>query len=63
MEGCALAKKLLVCLIFALGEFGELWTLTRAPTAKEPLWVPDEIYQIYARAISSFAWATSPTAA
>ena len=43
MEGCALAKKLLVCLIFALGAFGELWTLTRAPTAKEPLRVPDEI--------------------
>ena len=43
MEGCALAKKLLVCLIFALGGLGELWTLTRAPTAKEPLWVPDEI--------------------
>nr|WP_314071699.1 hypothetical protein [uncultured Campylobacter sp.] len=30
MEGCALAKKLLVCLIFALGGLGELWTLTRA---------------------------------
>lgn len=43
MEGCALAKKLLVCLIFALSGLGELWTLTRAPTAKEPLWVPDEI--------------------
>ena len=43
MEGCALAKKLLVCLIFALGGLGELWTLTRAPTAKEPLRVPDEI--------------------
>ena len=43
MEGCALAKKLLVCLIFALGGLGELWTLTRAPVAKEPLWVPDEI--------------------
>ena len=43
MEGCALAKKLLVCLIFALGAFGELWTLPRAPTAKKPLRVPDEI--------------------
>ena len=43
MEGCALAKKLLVCLIFALGGLGELWTLTRAPVAKEPLRVPDEI--------------------
>ena len=43
MEACALAKKLLICLIFALGGFGELWMLTRAPTAKEPLWVPDEI--------------------
>ena len=43
MEGCALAKKLLVCLTFALGAFGELWMLTRAPTAKEPLRVPDEI--------------------
>nr|WP_314379753.1 YiiX/YebB-like N1pC/P60 family cysteine hydrolase [uncultured Campylobacter sp.] len=43
MEGCALAKKLLVCLIFALGSLGELWTLTRAPAAKEPLQVPDEI--------------------
>nr|WP_314441844.1 YiiX/YebB-like N1pC/P60 family cysteine hydrolase [uncultured Campylobacter sp.] len=43
MEGCALAKKLLVCLIFALSGLGELWTLTRAPVAKEPLWVPDEI--------------------
>ena len=43
MEGCALAKKLLVCLIFALGGLGELWMLTRAPTAKEPLRVPDEI--------------------
>ena len=43
MEGCALAKKLLVCLIFALGGLGEPWTLTRAPTAKEPLRVPDEI--------------------
>ena len=43
MEGCALAKKFLVCLIFALGGLGELWTLTRAPVAKEPLRVPDEI--------------------
>ena len=43
MEGCALAKKLLVCLIFALGGLGELWMLMRAPTAKEPLWVPDKI--------------------
>ncbi|WP_177388298.1 YiiX/YebB-like N1pC/P60 family cysteine hydrolase [uncultured Campylobacter sp.] len=43
MEGCALAKKLLVCLIFATGGLGELWTLTRAPVAKEPLRVPDEI--------------------
>ena len=43
MEGCALAKKLLACLIFALGGLGEPWTLTRAPTAKEPLRVPDEI--------------------
>ena len=43
MEGCALAKKLLVCLTFALGGLGELWTLTRAPVAKEPLRVPDEI--------------------
>ena len=43
MEGFALAKKLLVCLIFALGGLSELWMLTRAPTAKEPLRVPDEI--------------------
>lgn len=43
MEGCALAKKLLICLIFALGGLGEFWMLTRAPTAKEPLRVPDEI--------------------
>ena len=43
MEGCALAKKLLICLIFALGGLGELWMLTCAPTAKEPLRVPDEI--------------------
>ena len=43
MEGCALAKKLLVCLIFALGAFGELWILTHASAAKEPLRVPDEI--------------------
>ena len=43
MEGCALAKKLLVCLIFALGGLGELWMLTHAPAAKEPLRVPDEI--------------------
>ena len=43
MESLALAKKLLICLIFATGGLGELWMLTRAPTAKEPLWVPDEI--------------------
>ena len=43
MESLALAKKLLICLIFATGGFGELWMLTRAPAAKEPLRVPDEI--------------------
>lgn len=43
MESLALAKKLLICLIFATGGLGELWMLTRAPAAKEPLRVPDEI--------------------
>nr|WP_314167465.1 YiiX/YebB-like N1pC/P60 family cysteine hydrolase [uncultured Campylobacter sp.] len=43
MESLALAKKFLICLIFATGGLGELWMLTRAPTAKESLRVPDEI--------------------
>ena len=43
MESLALAKKLLICLIFVAGWLGELWMLTHAPAAKEPLRVPDEI--------------------
>ena len=43
MESLALAKKFLICLIFATGGLGELWMLTRASAAKEPLRVPDEI--------------------
>ncbi|WP_295153121.1 YiiX/YebB-like N1pC/P60 family cysteine hydrolase [Campylobacter sp.] len=43
MESLALAKKLLICLIFATGGLGELWMLTRTSAAKEPLRVPDEI--------------------
>ena len=43
MESLALAKKFLICLIFVAGWLGELGTLTRAPAAKEPLRVPDEI--------------------
>ena len=43
MESLALAKKFLICLILVAGRLGELGTLTRAPAAKEPLRVPDEI--------------------
>lgn len=43
MESLALAKKFLICLIFAAGGLGELWMLTRTSAAKEPLRVPDEI--------------------
>ena len=43
MESLALAKKFLICLIFATGGLGELWMLTRTSAAKEPLRVPDEI--------------------
>lgn len=43
MEGLALAKRFLICLILVAGGLGELWMLTRAPAAKEPLRVPDEI--------------------
>ena len=43
MESLALAKKFLICLIFATGGLGELWMLTHAPAAKEPLRIPDEI--------------------
>ena len=43
MESLALAKKFLICLILVAGGLGELGTLTRAPAAKEPLRVPDEI--------------------
>ena len=43
MESLALAKKLHICLIFVAGWLGELWMLTHAPAAKEPLRVPDEI--------------------
>jgi len=43
VESLALAKKLLICLIFATGGLGELWMLTRTSAAKEPLRVPDEI--------------------
>ena len=43
MESLALAKKFLICLIFAAGGLGELWMLTHASAAKEPLRVPDEI--------------------
>ena len=43
MESLALAKKFLICLILAAGGLGELWMLTHAPAAKEPLRVPDEI--------------------
>ena len=43
MESLALAKKFLICLIFVAGGLGELWMLTHAPAAKEPLRVPDEI--------------------
>ena len=43
MESLALAKKFLICLIFATGGLGELRMLTRASAAKEPLRVPDEI--------------------
>ncbi|WP_297944940.1 YiiX/YebB-like N1pC/P60 family cysteine hydrolase [uncultured Campylobacter sp.] len=43
MESLALAKKFLICLIFATSGLGELWMLTRASAAKEPLRVPDEI--------------------
>ena len=43
MESFALARKFLICLIFALSGLGELWTLAHASVAKEPLRVPDEI--------------------
>ena len=43
MESLALAKKFLIRLILVAGRLGELGTLTRAPAAKEPLRVPDEI--------------------
>ena len=43
MESLALAKKFLICLIFVAGGLGELWMLTHAPAAKEPLRIPDEI--------------------
>lgn len=43
MESLALAKKFLICLILVAGGLGELWMLTHAPAAKEPLRIPDEI--------------------
>jgi len=43
VESLALAKKFLICLIFVAGGLGELWMLTHAPAAKEPLRIPDEI--------------------
>jgi len=43
VESLALAKKFLICLILVAGGLGELWMLTHAPAAKEPLRIPDEI--------------------